>query len=168
MAMTAPYELFPASDGTVFIAAGNDRLFARVCQGLGMPALSDDPRFRTNPDRVRNRGKLRAEISALVRSKPVTEVVSLLRAAGAPCSELNSVADMLAHEQVEAAEIVRPLPVTNHPDHRVVALPVKIGGVRGSRFQQAPELGADTNTVLGDLGYDDHQLAVFRAAGVIA
>lgn len=168
MAMTAPYELFPASDGTVFIAAGNDRLFARVCQGLGAPALSADPRFRTNPDRVRNRVELHAEISALVRSKPVTKVVSLLRAAGAPCSELNSVADMLAHEQVEAAEIVRPLPVLNHPDHRVVALPVKIGGVRGSQFRQAPELGADTNTVLGDLGYDDHQLAAFRAAGAIA
>ena len=168
MAMTAPYELFPASDGTVFIAAGNDRLFARVCQGLGAPALSEDPRFRTNPDRVRNRVELRGEISALVRSRPVTEVVSLLRAAGAPCSELNSVADMLAHEQVAAAEIVRPLPVAGHPDHRVVALPVRIGGVRGSQFRQAPELGADTNTVLGDLGYDDHQLAAFRAAGAIA
>jgi len=165
MAMTAPYELFPAADGTVFIAAGNDRLFARVCVGLGAPALSSDPRFKTNPDRVRNRLDLRAELSALVRAKPAKEVVALLRSAGAPCSELNSVAEMLAHEQVQAVEIVRPLPVS---DHHVVALPVKVDGLRGSQFNQPPELGADTNAVLGKLGYDDQQLAAFRAAGVIA
>lgn len=167
-AMTAPYELFPAADGTVFIAAGNNRLFARVCQGLGAPSLSDDPRFKTNPDRVRNRPELRAELSALVRLKPVKEIVSLLRAAGAPCSELNSVEDMLQHPQVEAAQIVRALPVADHPDHRVVALPVKIDGMRGSRFDQPPELGANTDEILGGLGYNDHELAGFRAAGAIA
>ena len=168
MAMTAPYELFPASDGAVFIAAGNDRLFARVCQGLGAPKLSDDPRFISNTDRVRNRAELRSALSALVVRRPAQEVVSSLREAGAPCSEMNSVADMLAHEQVAAVEIVRPLSVVGHADHSVVALPVKIGGVRGSQFEQPPELGADTDNVLGDLGYDDRELAAFRAAGAIA
>ncbi len=168
MAMTAPYELFSAADGSVFIAAGNDRLFARVCQGLGAPSLSEDPRFKTNPDRVRNRLELRAELSALVRLKPAKDVVSLLRTAGAPCSELNSVEDMLHHAQVEAAGIVRALPVAGHPDHRVVALPVKIDGLRGSRFDQPPELGANTDEILGSLGYDDQQLASLRATGAIA
>jgi len=168
MAMTAPYELFPASDGTVFIAAGNNRLFARVCQGLGAPELGDDPRFTSNTDRVRNRAELRSELSALVCRRPAKEVVSLLRAAGAPCSEMNSVADMLAHEQVAAVEIVRPLSVADHADHNVVALPFKIGGVRGSQFERPPELGADTDNVLGELGYDDGELAAFRAAGAIA
>ena len=168
MAMTAPYELFPASDGAVFIAAGNDRLFAKVCHGLGAPQLSEDPRFRTNPDRVLHRAELKKELSRLSQLHPASAVVSMLRAAGAPCSELNSVADMLAHEQVVAAQIVRSLPVSDHPDHRVVALPVKIGGVRGSPFEQPPELGADTDRVLGGLGYDHHQLAAFRAAGAIA
>ena len=168
MAMTAPYELFPASDGTVFIAAGNNRLFARVCQGLGAPELSDDPRFTSNTDRVRNRAELRSELSARVCRRPAKEVVSLLRAAGAPCSEMNSVAEMLAHEQVAAVEIVRPLSVADHADHNVVALPFKIGGVRGSQFERPPELGADTDNVLGDLGYDGRDLAAFRAAGAIA
>jgi len=168
MAMTAPYELFPAADGMVFIAAGNDRLFARVCEGLGAPALSSDPRFITNPDRVRNRADLRAELSALVCTKPAAEIIAVLRAVGAPCSELNSVADMLEHEQVAAVEIVRPLPVADHTDHRVVALPVKIDGQRGARFDQPPELGADTGAVLAALGYDLQQIAALRASRAIA
>lgn len=168
MAMTAPYELFAAADGAVFIAAGNDRLFARVCEGLGAPALSSDTRFTTNPNRVRNRVALRAELSALVHTRPAAEIVAVLRAVGAPCSELNSVADMLDHAQVKAVEIVRPLPLANQADHRVVALPVKVDGQRGSRFNQPPELGADTGAVLSALGYDEQQIAALRASRAIA
>lgn len=168
MAMTAPYELFPAADGAVFIAAGNDRLFKRVCQGLGAPSLAEDARFLTNPDRVRNRQALRAELSALVGRWPVAEVVAAMRAAGAPCSELNSVDQMLAHPQVEAVGIVRALPVADHADHRVVALPLKIDGARGAHFDQPPELGADTDAVLAGIGYGADQLAAWRAAGAIA
>jgi crotonobetainyl-CoA:carnitine CoA-transferase CaiB-like acyl-CoA transferase len=167
MAMTAPYELFPAADGSVFIAAGNDRLFAKVCEGLGSPALSQDPRFLTNPDRVQNRRELRSAISNLVENKTVDETVACLRAAGAPCSELNGVDKMIEHAQVRAAEIVRTLPVPGGEDHRVVALPVKIDERRGSRFEQPPELGADTDKILEALGYGAEQRAEMRAAGSI-
>lgn len=168
MAMTAPYELFSAEDGSVFIAAGNDRLFAKVCQGLGSPGLSDELRFRTNPDRVQNRHELHAELAKLVKTKSVADVVAALRSVGAPCSEMNTVDRMLAHSQVAAAGIVRALPVADHADHPVVALPVKIDGERGSRFDQPPELGADTDDILGRLGYNADQLAALRACGAIA
>jgi formyl-CoA transferase/CoA:oxalate CoA-transferase len=75
---------------------------------------------------------------------------------------------MLEHEQVAAVEIVRPLPVADHTDHRVVALPVKIDGQRGARFDQPPELGADTGAVLAALGYDLQQIAALRASRAIA
>ncbi|MDB5713835.1 MAG: CoA transferase, partial [Sphingomonadales bacterium] len=85
-----------------------------------------------------------------------------------PCSEMNTVDRMLAHPQIAAAGLVRALPVADHADHPVVALPVKIDGARGSRFDQPPELGADTDAVLGGLGYDTGQLATLRACGAIA
>ncbi|VWX49929.1 CaiB/BaiF CoA-transferase family protein [Novosphingobium sp. 9U] len=168
MAMTVPYELFSAADGSVFIAAGNDRLFAKVCKGLGAPALSEDARFRTNPDRVHHRQELHAELTKLVSSKSVADVVEALRDAGAPCSEMNTVDKMLEHPQIAAAGIVKPLPVADHADHRVVALPVKIDGARGARFEQPPELGADTDSILAALGYDPEQVAALRASGAIA
>ena len=56
--MVAPYEVFPTADGELMIAGGNDRLFRSICEVVGLPELVDDPRFRTNPDRVRNRDAL--------------------------------------------------------------------------------------------------------------
>ena len=89
MSMTAPYELFRSADGYVFIAAGNDRLFGCVCEGLGSPDLARDERFRTNPQRVANRVELHREIEALTMARPASEIVTDLRRHGAPCSELN-------------------------------------------------------------------------------
>jgi len=168
MSMTAPYEVFPAADGAVFIAAGNDRLFARVCQGLGAVHLSQDMRFRTNPDRVRNRAALVAEISSLTVTLPASALVERMRAAGAPCSQLNTIDQALDDAQVHAAGIVRDLPTPDGGNHRVVALPIKIGGARGDRFDRPPELGGDTDRILSDLGYSQQRRDTLRNAGVIA
>jgi crotonobetainyl-CoA:carnitine CoA-transferase CaiB-like acyl-CoA transferase len=167
MAMTAPYELFASADGHVFIAAGNDRLFAKVCDGLGGPALATDPRFATNPARVANRPALKAEIEALTRSRPTAAIVAALRAAGAPCSEMNTVADMLEHEQVRAAGIIADLPVPGAPGHRVVALPLKADGARALAFAPPPVLGADTQTILAGLGYGEADIERLRRDGAI-
>ena len=50
--LIAPYEVFATADGELMIAAANDRLFRLLCERIGRPELADDPRFRTNPDRL--------------------------------------------------------------------------------------------------------------------
>ncbi len=166
--MTAPYELFKTTDSYAFIAAGNDRLFARVCEGLGIPELARDPRFLTNPDRVANRPALHAALEEATSRRSSSEVVAALRAIGAPCSEMNNVQQMLESEQVKAVDIVRPLPVEGGEGYQALALPVSVGGSRGAPFRAAPALGADTCRVLEAIGYDEARLAALRQAGVIA
>ena len=56
--MVAPYQVFPTRDGELMVAGGNDRLFGLLCEVLELPELVTDERFRTNPDRVRNREEL--------------------------------------------------------------------------------------------------------------
>ena len=56
--MVAPYQVFPTRDGELMIGGGNDRLYAAICDVVGLPELVDDPRFRTNPLRVENRDEL--------------------------------------------------------------------------------------------------------------
>jgi len=168
MAMTAPYELFHTRDGYVFIAAGNDSLFGRVCEGLGVPEMAKDPRFATNPQRVLNREDLRSSIHAVTCRMTAEEVVAQLRRTGAPCSAMHDVAQMLGNEQVQAVEIIADLPVENAPDHKVVALPIRANGERSRRMRTPPELGSSTDTVLRDLGYDIAEIERLRTAGIIA
>ena len=166
MAMTAPYELFASADGHVFIAAGNDRLFGKVCAGLGCAGLAEDPRFVTNPLRVANRAALKAALEAVTASQSTTDIVAALRAAGAPCSEMNDVADMLGHAQVAAAGMIRDLPVDGAPQHRVVALPLKADGRRSGADAPPPALGAATHDVLAGLGYGAAEIRRLREQGV--
>ncbi|MGN6305235.1 MAG: CaiB/BaiF CoA transferase family protein [Mesorhizobium sp.] len=162
MAMAAPYQLFRTADGHIFIGAGNDRLFARVCEAIGRPELAVDARFLTNRNRVERRSELQAEIEAATGLRPTLELVSVLRAVGAPCSELNDIASVLAHEQVEASEMVVPLPTGSAPRHKVVATPLRLDGKRLVSRRPPPSLGEATHEILAGLapdGIDDRSAA---------
>lgn len=168
MAMTAPYELFRCADGHVFIAAGNDGLFRRVCAGLGRPELAEDARYLSNPARVANRDALHAQIELATLAMPAAEIVARLRAAGAPCSELNDVAEMMSNEQVAAAEIIVGLPTETAPDHKVIAMPLKAEGRRSSALRPPPALGADTQALFAEIGIAPAEIERLRLAGTIA
>ncbi len=168
IAMTAPYELFRSADSHVFIAAGNDRLFERVCAALARPELAHDERFASNPARVANRAALHAEIEAVTLAMTTAEAVRRLRAVGAPCSEMNDIAQALAHDQVRAAAMLEPLPVTGASAHQVVALPIKMNGARAATAAAPPALGADTDAVLAAFGHPAEDIARLRARGVVA
>lgn len=167
VSMTAPYELYRSADGHVFIAAGNDNLFRRVCAGLGNPALAEDARFITNALRVENRSALRDAIEALSSDKPTVDIVAALRRVGAPCSELHDVSQMLAHEQVAASGMIVDLPLENGPQHKVVAMPLKAGGHRSAALVPPPALGADTDQVLAAAGFAAGDIAALRRQGAI-
>ncbi|MDP2222258.1 MAG: CoA transferase, partial [Hydrogenophaga sp.] len=102
MAMMAPYELFDSAYGKVFIAAANDRLFGLICSALACLELAQDPRFIDMSARIGHREALHDALEARTRQRSTADCVAARRAAGAPCSELPDVAQMLAPEQVQA------------------------------------------------------------------
>ncbi len=168
MSMAAPYELFRTRDGHVFIAAGNDRLFGKVCEALGCPELASDPRYIANSDRVVNREALRADLEAHTTRMSAADAVSALRAAGAPCSELNTVAQAMDHEQERTLGMIADLPTPAVPGLKVVALPLRVDGERVGSMSAPPGLGADTDAVLQELGISADEVARLRREGVIA
>jgi crotonobetainyl-CoA:carnitine CoA-transferase CaiB-like acyl-CoA transferase len=168
MAMMAPYELFDTADGKVFIAAANDRLFAKVCGALGRPELATDARFVGMSQRIANREALHTALQAQTRLRSTAANVAALRAAGAPCSEMHDVAQVLAHEQVRAVGMLTDLPVTGAPGHKAMGLPINSQGRRGRTGQSPPALGVHTDEVLGALGLSAQELAELRRGSVIA
>lgn len=97
-----PYSVFPAADGHLIIACGNDGQFQNLCHAFGVDGLAQDPRFATNADRVENRAELIARLSKISSAQPRDAIVELLEQAGVPCGPINSVADALAEPQVQA------------------------------------------------------------------
>ncbi len=165
--MTSPYEAFKTSDGAVLITAGNDKLFAAVCNALGLPGLAKDPRFVSNVLRVANRPALHALLEERISRMNAAECVALLREAGAPCSPINSVDAVEANEQVAAMRMIRSLPAPHVPDFRTVDLPVAIDGEKASLRHAPPLLAAHTDEVLQQAGYSAAEIASLKASGAV-
>ncbi|HKT45607.1 MAG TPA: CoA transferase [Gaiellaceae bacterium] len=111
----APYEVF---GGELMIAAGSDALWQRLRGALG---LDDDPRFETNPDRVRNREALRAAIEDALAARPMAEWEAILVDAGIPAARVRTVPEAMADEHTAALGILEQLGpgVTVEPPLRV-------------------------------------------------
>jgi crotonobetainyl-CoA:carnitine CoA-transferase CaiB-like acyl-CoA transferase len=92
----APYDLYPAADGDLVLAVGNDRQFASLCEVLGAAALAADSRFATNAARVAHRDELRLEIEPPLSRRPTAAWVEALSTAGVPAGAVNDIAEAFA------------------------------------------------------------------------
>jgi crotonobetainyl-CoA:carnitine CoA-transferase CaiB-like acyl-CoA transferase len=144
-AMLAPYKAFEAADGYVVIAAGNDNLFGRLSRLLGRPEWAQDPRFRTNPDRVANRDVLNALVEAIIATASAEHWVSRLSEVGVPCAATQTVSEVIAHPQTQALGMLER---TADGAMAFVNLPLKFDGERPQIRRGPPELGAH-NAMLG-------------------
>ena len=86
-----PYEPLPCADGELIVTAGNDGQFRRLCEVLGLPELSGDPRFLRNEDRTAHRDELRPLLVARLRTRPKQDWFRDIIAAGVPCGPINTV-----------------------------------------------------------------------------
>ncbi|QKV20173.1 CaiB/BaiF CoA transferase family protein [Oricola thermophila] len=101
-----PYQVFPALDGHLIIACGNDRQFHALCEVLDLDDLKEDPDFASNSRRVVNREALCARLSERTSKRNKQDMVAALGAVGVPCGSINSVEEALSDPQVKARELV--------------------------------------------------------------
>jgi crotonobetainyl-CoA:carnitine CoA-transferase CaiB-like acyl-CoA transferase len=137
-----PYQAFACADGPLVIAASNDRLFAKFARVLGHPEWIEDERFSTNPQRVVNAGALIGLIGPILKQAPRAEWQKLLDEAGIPNSPIQDIAEVLAHPQTEALEIMQK---TGDDRMKLTGLPISFDGERPPLRSLAPALGADND-----------------------
>ena len=101
-----PYQVFPASDGHLIIACGNDRQFRALTAELRLAHLADDPDFATNPARVANRDRLSDLLSAATAKRTRTDLIAALDRAGVPAGPINRVSEALSDPQAKARGMV--------------------------------------------------------------
>lgn len=151
----APYEAFETRRGYIIIAAGNERLWRKLCTVLGRPDLASDARFATNAERWENSAQLSAEITAVLATRDAVEWAALLRDAGIPGGVINSVSQALDDEQVQALGLLAGAPELPEAKYAFVHTPLLTGGQRFPIRSLAPELNAHAAELLAELGLDD-------------
>ena len=144
----APYEPLRAQDGLIIVAVANPGLWGRFCDAIERPALRDDPRFRTNTDRVVNRDALKHEIETVFRGLTVQELTRRFEAKNVPCGRVRSISEALEHPQVAAREV---LMVQQHPqvgNVETLAPVIRLSRTPAEVRLPPPALGEHTAEVL--------------------
>ncbi len=162
-----PYEAFATSDSHIILAVGNDGQFQSFCRAAGRPELSEDARFRTNPDRLENRQALVEIVRGLMRQRSKRDWMEILEAAGVPCGPINDYSEVFRDPQVLHRGLRVELP---HPQGALptVASPMRFSATPVAYDTPPPLLGQHTDAVLGEwLALPPEELQRLRAEGIV-
>jgi crotonobetainyl-CoA:carnitine CoA-transferase CaiB-like acyl-CoA transferase len=130
-----PYETYETADRPIALAVGNDRLFGRLCDALGLPELPADERFATNSARVAHADELAELLEAVLRTRPADDWFDALRAAAVPAGPINDVAEAFA-----LAESLGMEPVREAGGYPLPAPPLRLDGERPEIRRPPPRL----------------------------
>ena len=147
----APYEVLRTSDGMVMIAAANTRLWKQLCAAVNLSHLIEDPRFKTNTDRVANRDALKLELERAFASFTVDALIARLEEFGVACGRVRTVPEALEDPQVEPRQMLIPLDDPELNGFRVIGNPIKLSENPPRLYRRPPKLGEHTGEVLGEL-----------------
>jgi crotonobetainyl-CoA:carnitine CoA-transferase CaiB-like acyl-CoA transferase len=139
-----PYEAFKTADSYIMIAAGNDRLFGKLCAAIERADLAMDPRFIGNSARVENRKVLLPILQAVFADRTAHAWTDILTAAGVPASPLQDVRQVADAAQTSALGILQRAQAT---DFQTVGLPLSFNGVRPTIKGPAPKASGDIDSV---------------------
>ncbi len=164
-----PYDTFPAADGHLILAVGNDDQFGRFCVVAERPDLAEDARYRTNALRIANRDSLTETLRALIATRPRDAWLADLEAVGVPAGPVNSIPDVFADAHVQTRGMTVPMtPAGRDEPVALVANPLRLTETPPGYRHPPPTVGEHTDLVLAELGIPEAERAALRAAGAIA
>ena len=147
-----PFQSYETADGHVIIAAGNDVLFATLCDALACPELAGEARFKDNPARGEHVEELKEALEARLKKQPTAHWLELLAKAGVPSAPINNVAQVLNDPQIAARNMVIE---TEDPEVGVLRMagnPIKLSAFDDPASRRpAPDLDQHRTSILNGL-----------------
>jgi crotonobetainyl-CoA:carnitine CoA-transferase CaiB-like acyl-CoA transferase len=165
--LNAPYQAFQTADGWITVGAANQPNWLRLVEVLNAPELAEDPRFRTNPDRMAHLAELEVALTEHFRRRSSAEWLTLLEASGMPAGPVLDINQMHADPQALARQMIVE---TDHPTAgpvKALGLPIKFSDSPGGSVNPAPLYGQHTREVLLEHGYTVAEIEALAASGAI-
>jgi formyl-CoA transferase len=163
-----PYQAFEAADGPIMIGVANDNLWRKFCSVAGLEAIVDDPKFRTNADRVAHRAETLGHVQTAIAKRPVADWDETLAKIGVPCSPINSLAQLLDHPHTKSTGMIVEY---EHPvagAMKGIAQPILFNEQPRKVGLPPPTHGQHTDEVLAEIGLPRGRIEELRRAKIIA
>lgn len=150
--MSAPYQAFAARDGTFVLGAANQKLWTSLCEAFGLQSLTEDPRFASNADRMRNLQELVPLLQARFSGHSVDECVEKLLLAGVPAAPLYDIGQALESEHASARQMRTKMMHPIEGEINQLGFPIRMSATPQKLRYPAPLLGEHNEEVLTELG----------------
>ena len=165
--VAAPARIYECRDGTLMAGVLLDTHWVKLCAVIGEPELAEDPRFATVEARLRHRREVDGAVADWMARCTVEEAYAALRKADLPVSPVRTYAEAARDPHVREREMLQnvrqfdgsEVPITG-PAAKFSRTPVKVR-------TGAPALGAHSDSILGELGFDAGEIADLRARGIV-
>ncbi len=148
-----PFQAFKTGDGSIIISAGNDSLFVKMCNALGLGALATDPDYKTNALRQKHHAKLEHTLETLLKTQPTAHWLAIMAKADIPAGPINNIEQALAHPQVAARNMLVTVPDGSGGTLTLAGNPIKMSAFDDPKTRKAaPDLDADRTAILSYIG----------------
>ncbi|MBC8257634.1 MAG: CoA transferase [SAR324 cluster bacterium] len=165
-----PYQVFQTSDSFFVLAVGNDTQFHKFCEFAGAPELPEDPRFKINTDRVKNRKILTPMINDLTKRNSTQYWLEGLEKLQVPCGPVNTIKEVFDDPQIQhrKMEISMEHPLSGKGNVSLIGSPLKMSETPVSYRHAPPILGQHTDEILEELlGMDEEECNELSEKGII-
>lgn len=147
-----PMGVFMTQDGSHFLLqVSNETQWIKFCNVLKAQELIDDVRFKTNPDRVKNRDDLRPLIQNYLITKTAQEWESIFTAAGVPASQVRSVKEVISNDQVIERDMIKNVNLPNGKTIKTWGVPIKINEQSAKDIYAVPDLNQHHKEIIAEL-----------------
>ena len=158
----SPYDKFATRTTDIFIGAGNNRAFRRLCTELGRPEIADDPRFANNPDRLTNRAELTAELEVLMADVDGFALCDRLLRAGLPAGAVANTEEVMNHPHTLHRGMAAELDW-----YKGTGIPIKFSRTPGAVQRVPPAFGVHGREILAGHGFDAEEIDALIADKVV-
>ena len=145
-----PYQTVKAKDGLMVLAIANDRQFKEFCEYAKISNLINDPKFKTNSSRVKNRCDLNKIINKIIKKKTIKQWVEGLVKVNVPCGPINNIKQVFEDKQVKSRKMVISMKHSKSKNKKIklIANPINFSESKIQYKKPPPKLGQDTISVL--------------------